>query len=164
MKALEQAVEAPDDAQQSPCTSVGRLLASLGRVSMRRFSAALEPAGLKPRHLDALLALRAGPITQQGLAEAIRVDSVQLVGLLNDLETEALIERRRDQTDRRRHIVGIAPKGAARLAALDAAGAEIDAGLLAGLEASERILLRGLLLRVSQNADDEPAGEACPTA
>lgn len=158
MNILEQA----DAAETRPCTSVGQLIAALGKTAMRRFAAALEPAGIKPRHLNALLSLRAGETSQQGLAEAIKVDSVQLVGLLNDLESEGLVERRRDPADRRRHIVAISCKGEQRLVALDAAGDEVDDGLLAGLDPHERGVLHGLLLRIAANADGDTA-TPCPS-
>ena len=157
MEALESA--APPD--ETPCTSAGQLLAGLGKVATRRFGAALVPVGIRPRHLNALLTLRAGPTTQQGLAEAIRVDAVQLVGLLNDLEDEELIVRRRDPADRRRHIVEISCKAAARLAALDTAVAEVEDGLLTCLDPAERKQLRALLLRVAAaTAEDGPVDEA----
>lgn len=57
-----------------------------------------------------------GEQSQSDLAQALRVDRTNLVGLLNDLETADLIERRRSQHDRRRHTVSLTPAGTRRLA------------------------------------------------
>ena len=57
--------------------------------------------------------------TASEMIEMIGVDPSKLVGLLNDLEAEGLIVRRRDPDDRRRHIVEVSKKGRTRLAAAE---------------------------------------------
>lgn len=42
------------------------------------------------------------------------MDGTNVVGLLNDLEKERLIERRRSTEDRRRHVVELTDAGNAR--------------------------------------------------
>jgi redox-sensitive bicupin YhaK (pirin superfamily) len=46
----------------------------LGPWAGRQFGTAFKPAGLRPRKFDTLLALRAAPLTQKGLGEAIGID------------------------------------------------------------------------------------------
>jgi DNA-binding MarR family transcriptional regulator len=136
--------------------SAGMLLTLLGRASTRLFTEALRPIGLKPRHLAALNELRAGPLTQQLLGEATRTDPTKLVGLLNDLETWALVVRRRDPIDRRRHIVEISDCGRERLAEVDRLVAASDAHLTAGLDDGERATFLALLGRVAANGGIAP--------
>jgi len=82
------------------------LLDHLARLTRLRAESALAPLGLRPRHLVALTVLRDhGSPTQQALAAALRTDRTNLIGLLNELETDGLILRRRSSEDRRRHIV-----------------------------------------------------------
>ena len=50
-----------------------------------------------------------GVTGQQELATELGVDRTNLVGLLNELEAEGLILRRRAAEDRRRHIVELTP-------------------------------------------------------
>ena len=79
------------------------LVNHLARVSRRGSEEALAPLGLRPLHLVALTLLRDhGSATQQALAEALRIDASNLVGLLNDLERDEFLVRQRDQTARAR--------------------------------------------------------------
>ena len=59
----------------------------LGRITMHRFTEALAPYGLRPRHLAALIELRDhGEISQQALCGRLHVDPTNLVEILNELE------------------------------------------------------------------------------
>src|SRR3954470_10069149 len=99
------------------------LLDHLARPMRMRPGAALGPLRLRPRHFVTLTVLRgAGGIAgQQELAASLSMDRTNLVGLLNELEAEGLILRRRAPEDRRRHIVELTPAGEERLAAAEAA-------------------------------------------
>src|SRR5919201_6681231 len=123
--AVEEAVRA------NPCL----LLAHLGRVAKRRFTDALEPTGLNGPQAFALMQLRnLGPISQQELSDTLDLDPSKLVSLLNELESHGLAERRRDPSDRRRHIVEISARGRARLTKAERAMAEFENEFFAGLE------------------------------
>jgi DNA-binding MarR family transcriptional regulator len=141
-------------------------LTQLGRWAARQCAGALTPIGLRERHLGTLLALRAGPQTQQSLGEALSIDAAQLVGLLNDLESEQLVRRRRDPDDRRRHIVEISGLGRARLEVTDRAMAQIDAKLMTGLTREQRAELLTLLRFVNEHGayDEECKGKQLPCA
>jgi len=150
----------PPRAEIDSCTPAVVWLAKLGRWAGRQFTNALGPIGLKQRHLGTLLELRAGPLGQQALGDALGIDAAQLVGLLNDLEAEQLVYRRRDPSDRRRHIVEISDLGRARLATTDRAMAEIDAKLMTGLTPEQHRQFAALLRFVAEHGgfDEECAG------
>ena len=84
-------------------------------------------------HLD-----RAGPISQQELGAALRIDPSNLVGLLDALQEDGLVVRARDAADRRRHLVGLTDAGHGRLESAKRATAEAEADLLAPLAPAER--------------------------
>ena len=111
-----------------------------------RGESALAPLGLRPRHLVALTVLRDhGSPTQQALASALRTDRTNLIGLLNELEGEGLIVRRRSSADRRRHIVELTEQGTERLAQAEAALAAAEDEVLGALDAEQRETLFLLL-------------------
>jgi DNA-binding MarR family transcriptional regulator len=138
--------------------TAGMLLLKIGKAAERRFEKALKPSGLTPRHLGVLFEVQARPTSQQALIETIGVDPSKLVGLLNDLEADGLIVRKRDPEDRRRHIVEVSTKGSARLEDAKKVAATVEEELLAGLDADQRAELLALLAQV---ADSSGIFEGC---
>jgi DNA-binding MarR family transcriptional regulator len=138
------------------------LIHHLAAVARRSSELALEPLGLRPRHIVALTILRDhGAMTQGALGEALRLDPANLVGLLNELEQRALLERRRDPDDRRRHIVELSSGGRAALANAEGALASVGDDVLSGLDDDERCTLHRLLMRA---AEKQIGGDPCVEA
>ena len=126
------------------------LLDHLARLMRLRGESALAPLGLRPRHLVALTVLRDhGSPTQQALGAALRTDRTNLIGLLNELETDGLILRRRSTEDRRRHFVELTGDGTKRLAAAEAALAAAEDEVLGALGAEQRETLYQLLAQAT---------------
>src|SRR6201987_5931454 len=102
------------ESSTTQCTHAAQslaLLSHLARVGQREAETVL-PSGLRTAHLMLLTLLRDhGAATQTGLAEALRLDPSNLVGLLNDLERRGMVIRQHHPDDRRRHIVSIADDG-----------------------------------------------------
>ena len=86
--------------------------------------------------------------TQQELESAMFIDANSVVLILNELEAAQLSVRRRDPTDRRRHIVEITASGRRALERADKARESLEDEVLRGLSAEERKSLRRLLERV----------------
>jgi DNA-binding MarR family transcriptional regulator len=122
------------------------LLTRLSRVVYRRATEQL--LGIRLKQYIALNYLRdQGPIPQQELGEALHLDPNNLVLLLNDLEDEGYVERRRDTSDRRRHIVEITRAGKRALERAERALESVEDEVLAALSAEERATLRRLLVQ-----------------
>jgi DNA-binding MarR family transcriptional regulator len=135
----------PDIAKRWPSL----LMIKLGRITMHRFTEALEPYGVRPRQVAALIELRNhGELTQQSLCGQLHLDPTNLVAVLNDLEQHGFATRRRDPEDRRRHIVQISKKGVALLDKLSEVMDGVEDDLLEGLDAAERRRLEGLLTQI----------------
>lgn len=129
-------------------TATAALLNHLTRVMHARSESLLAEHGLRPRHLVALTTLRDhGSRSQQDLAAALQIDKTNLVGLLNELEAEGLVERRRSSEDRRRHVVAITKAGERRLEKAERALGGLEDEVFAGLSAKERRTLHDLLNR-----------------
>jgi DNA-binding MarR family transcriptional regulator len=125
------------------------LMIKLGRITMHRFSEALEPFGVRPRHVAALIELRdRGELTQQALCGQLHLDPTNLVAILNELELRGYATRRRDPEDRRRHLVEISSKGVAVIEKVSEVMDGVEEDLLDGLKPLEREQLEGLLTSI----------------
>jgi DNA-binding MarR family transcriptional regulator len=132
------------------CHRSSALLDHVARLTRLRGESALAPLGLRPRHLVALTVLRDhGSPTQQALAAALQTDRTNLIGLLNELETDHLIVRRRSTEDRRRHFVELTDDGVQRLMEAEVALAAAEDEVLAALDAHEREQLYQLLAKAT---------------
>jgi DNA-binding MarR family transcriptional regulator len=128
-------------------SSAGLLLALLGQQAMRRLRAVHTAHELSPRQFQLLGLLHdRGAMSQRDLGAVMGVDPSILVTLLNPLEAGGYVSRRRDPTDRRRHIVSLSEAGAEHL--IEAAHAQrvAEDALFAGLGADRREQLRELLI------------------
>src|SRR5262245_14024337 len=97
------------------------LLKRLGFAAREQSMAAYEETGLYPFHSVILLVLDEGSRETQGsIADALGDDRGQLVGLLDELEEQGLVERRLDPDDRRRPVVSLTPDGTRMLRRLRA--------------------------------------------
>jgi DNA-binding MarR family transcriptional regulator len=118
----------------------------LGRITMHRFTEALEPYGIRPRDVAALIELRdSGQLTQQTLCGQLHLDPSNLVAILNELERRGYARRRRDPEDRRRHLVEVTKKGIAVIEKVSEVMDRVEEELLAGLDPADREKLGGLL-------------------
>jgi DNA-binding MarR family transcriptional regulator len=121
----------------------------LGRITVHRFSEALEPFGIRPRHVAALIELRdRGQLTQQSLCGQLHLDPTNLVAILNELEQRGYATRRRDPEDRRRHLVEVSKKGLAVIDKVSEVMDGVEQDLLDDLEPAEREQLSELLTSI----------------
>jgi DNA-binding MarR family transcriptional regulator len=121
-------------------------LALLGHAAMRRLRDAHTAHGLTPRQFRLLGLLHDhGAMGQGELGLTLDTDPSILVTMLNPLEAQGLVCRRRDPDDRRRHLVTLTPTGRRHLTRALGAQREAEDELLAGLDFEQREQLRLLL-------------------
>jgi DNA-binding MarR family transcriptional regulator len=134
----------------------GALIDYLARHLRRRSESALTPLGLRVRHLVALTVLRdRGDVTQRDLATALVLDSTNIVGLLNELETKGLAQRRRSPEDRRRHVVSLTKEGFRLLCEAETALSAVEDEVFEALSPAQRGQLHDLLV-ISTSSGSEP--------
>ncbi|MFL5930281.1 MAG: MarR family winged helix-turn-helix transcriptional regulator [Gaiellaceae bacterium] len=139
------------------------LLKRLGFAAKDRSMKAYEQTGLHPYHYAIMLVLEEGSSDTQGsIADALGYDRGQLVGLLDELEEQKLVERRRDPADRRRHLVRLTSEGTRALGRLRSLTREVEDQFLDPLSEEERADLHRLLLRLAEKHEPRcaPVGEA----
>lgn len=145
----------------------GVLLARLGNEATAGFRRALRPLGLGAQEFIVVKQLQAiGPTSQASVADALGIDYSNLAAVVGALEERRLVERTRDEADRRRYILRLSDAGADLIEAADSAIVENEEQMLAVLSDEERGELWELLRRVADAAKLCPstAEEACTEA
>ena len=90
--------------------------------------------------------------TQQELGEKLMVDPNNLVLLLNELEAAGHVVRRRDQDDRRRHIVELTAAGGRAVDRAERGMESVEDDVLGSLSGEDRATLRRLLSKALEGA------------
>ena len=127
---------------------------------MHRLRAAHTAHNLKPRQFQILGLLHDhGGLAQRELVQEMGVAPSILVTLLNPLEADGLVDRERDPTDRRRHLVTLTPAGEEQLVSAARAQKDTEEALFASLDDEQREQLRALLLAIHDGLTD--ADPAC---
>ena len=141
--------------------STSFLIKRLGFAAKGRSMAAFEEAGHNPFHFAVMATLDEGSRETQGaIADALGYDRSQMVGILDELEDQGLVERRRDKADRRRHVVELTADGKRALTKLRALSKQLDDEFLEPLSATERDALHLMLLKLAMRHEPRCAPPA----
>lgn len=134
--------------------NTGFLLARLGVAFKARAIERVEEEGSDPHHYSVLAILDEGASETQGtIAEALGLDPSRMVAVLDSLEQDGLVVRRRDPLDRRRHTVSITPAGRKQLRHLRTIAKQLEQELLAPLTPEDRETFHRLLLQLAVRHD-----------
>ena len=145
-------------------TELSTILAGLGRDVTARLRRAIRPLGLGAQQYLILTQLRDLNRTSQAeLASALGLDPSNLASTIAELVERELVDRCRDETDRRRYALVLAPNGAQILRQADDAIAHGEQELLAPLGSTQKQQLYALLRQIADGIDLCPAvsDQAC---
>lgn len=96
---------------------------------------------------------RAGPVSQQHLAAALRLQKSTVSRLIDQLEADGVVKREMNPADRRSVLVSLTALGSKRAGRLDDARRELFSRLLADLTPDERTMVVAGLSRLKEAAD-----------
>src|SRR5215469_12567859 len=126
------------------------LLAQVGAHAASQFAERLARLKLAPWHAGILRILNSTPaITQQTLATTLGMVPSRLVVLVDEMESQGLIERRENTDDRRRYALHITEKGRSTLDKIGRISREHSQALLAAISEDEQRQLATLLQRIA---------------
>jgi DNA-binding MarR family transcriptional regulator len=139
-----------DTAETAPAppkrTEVAFLLTQLGTFAAERFGERVAALDLtRPQAGLLRLVGRVPGQSQQAVAEQLGMPPSRLVALVDGLEDQSLVERRRSAVDRRHHALHLTDAGQQTLARLSGVAAEHEAAITAPLTDAERAALQALL-------------------
>jgi DNA-binding MarR family transcriptional regulator len=135
----------PDTTVSSACPSerqLGRTGFLLNKAAQRIrevYEETLKPTGLTGKHSAVLFILEEkGPVSQHDLGKLAYIDRTTIVGLIDDLEKLALVERKAHPLDRRSHAIYLTAKGKELLPLINRRAFEAERKFLDCLGAQEQ--------------------------
>ena len=132
--------------------NLGWTLNNAARLVQRRLSAKLAPHGITPPQWGVLAALwEEDGLSLTALAQRSYFDGPTMTGIVDRLETNGLVERRRERADRRVISVYLTTAGREMRAVLPPMAEEANRELVAGLSDDEVRELSAVLERVISN-------------
>jgi MarR family transcriptional regulator, lower aerobic nicotinate degradation pathway regulator len=141
-------------------TELSTLLAGLGREATARVRRAIRPLGLGAQEYLVLSQLgELGYTSQAELAAALGLDPSNLASTAGELVDRGLVDRCRDEADRRRYALSLTVAGAELSARAAEAIGETEHELLAALDRDQVSQLHALLRRVADRIDLCPAAD-----
>ncbi len=141
---------------------VTRILRTQIQERNARFYRAHGAAGGEVAVLS-LIAMNPG-MTQKDLARAVLLKKSALTKLVNEMDGQGLIERRKDCADLRLNALHLTPLGQERLARMRPEMTALQEALLAPLSPGERVMLFELLWRLVGSLEGPFGDEGGPDA
>ncbi|WP_405974122.1 MarR family winged helix-turn-helix transcriptional regulator [Streptomyces sp. NBC_00988] len=124
----------------------GYLLHKAGLVLVEDVEKALGAVGMRIRYFFVLAALAGGPeLSQQDLSRLLNLDPTTVVTVIDEMESNAHVERRRNPADRRRYNLILTETGREALATADRVATEVESAFFGALSEGERGVLRKML-------------------
>ncbi|MDA8161318.1 MAG: MarR family transcriptional regulator [Desulfobacteraceae bacterium] len=118
----------------------------------RSFDAKLSRYGLTCAQFCVLVKLfEEDGLTQTKLAERLYIENPTLVRTLDRLESSDLIERRRDEGDRRTYHIYLLPKARELKGVIEKAGTEMNKKVIEGFDRHEIDDVRNRLIQLWRN-------------
>ncbi len=125
--------------KSSPVDNFGMLLGVTARIWRTKLDQRFKPLGLSQAKWIVLLHLsRSGDaVTQKELAQRVGIEGPTLVGLLDRLSADDLVERRASPVDRRSKTVHLTVKGHAATEQIATVTRELRGELFRGIDMAE---------------------------
>ncbi|WP_421696417.1 MarR family winged helix-turn-helix transcriptional regulator [Aestuariivirga sp.] len=124
----------------------------------------LKPYGMTRAHLATLSRLDCQDgLAQHEVADALEVQPIAMVRLVDQLSAEGLVERRNDPADRRLNRLFITDAGRERLAGLESFKAEIGRALFEGIDEAALLQMLTTLNQLHTNIKTMQVAEAATT-
>ncbi len=122
------------------------LLAQLGAHAANRFAERISELGLSPSDVGLLRMIGTDPgLSQRALADHLGVVPSRVTALVDQLDRQGLVERRRSTEDRRNYELHLTEEGGSLLGRMRSLGAAHEADICAALDERQRAQLIDLL-------------------
>jgi len=138
-------------ARHTPET-IGFLIVDVARLLRAEFDRRTEDLGLTPAEARTLSHVaRSGPVRQSVLAERIGVEAMTLSACLDRLESQQLVQRMQDPSDRRAKLVDITGAARPALDEIFSVSARMRTDMTAGIDTARVEEFSQMLMTIRSN-------------
>ncbi len=143
--------------RRTPEDQLEFLVCNAARLIIKKYQRRFSQLGLTQSQVTTLVHLdRHGDMNQTDLARKLGLGKAAVGSLLEGLEAEGLIARRRDVLDLRAMVVRINEKGRRRIKGVDVMAEELGIQLRDGLSSEQRRAFIATLVRMIDNLQAMP--------
>ncbi len=140
----------PEDGGTLPVAGAAFLIAQIGAHAANMFAGRAATLGLTPPQTGLLRLIAMDPgRTQQAVAEQLGIQPSRVVAIVDELEANGLLERRRSVSDRRQYALHLTDRGGEVLREVARVSAEHEADISTALTPAEHRRLTALLTRIA---------------
>jgi DNA-binding MarR family transcriptional regulator len=133
---------------------VGYVLRRAQLAVFQDFFAAFAPFDIRPAQFSVLTVIERNPgLAQSRVAEALGIKRTNFVGMLDELETRGLAERRQTARDKRSHALYLTADGVALMRKLKPVIKAHESRIVARLGEQDRDALVALLREIAEPRD-----------
>ncbi|SIS22384.1 MarR family winged helix-turn-helix transcriptional regulator [Williamsia sterculiae] len=137
--------------------SLSFLLSQLGAHVARRFADELAESGVTARGFGVLSnVVDLGPRSQQQLADELGIHRNNMVGLIDEMEHDGLVQRVRNAADRRSFLIEATPSGRRAVSEVNTIVPPLDAEIADGLDEDATAVLTATLRDLARAAGLTP--------
>lgn len=142
--------------------ALGQLIGEATNIWRSVLDRRLKPLGLSQARWRVLLhAARADrPLTQSELANRLYIGGPSLVSLIDRMEADGWIERRRHETDRRRNLIHLSPRAEETLQLIEKEVVRVHRELTEGLDPADVESARRVLTHIKARGESLQ-GDTC---
>jgi DNA-binding MarR family transcriptional regulator len=139
--------------------AIGLYFYLLDKMYQKLLSYDLEFTGLE-RYFMVLWAIdESEQLTQQNLADLLKIDKASVVRIADDLEKKGFIQRIVSPTDKRAYFLELGKKGVRYIKDIREAIDNLNAEMFMGFSAKEKEMFMELLHKAYQNLSQQPESD-----
>lgn len=116
----------------------------------------MERLGLEKNFSVLILIEQKKNSTQQFISDALQIDKVSMVKIIDDFTKGGLVKRTQNPADRREYFIDLTPKGKKMLPRIHKTIEQLNDKVFAGISARQRKSFYETLIQLSENMKDYP--------
>jgi DNA-binding MarR family transcriptional regulator len=136
---------------------LGKLCAMVTKPYFGALVARLEYLGIEKNFSVLILLEEKGNCTQQDISDALQIDKVSMVKIIDGFAKKGFVKRVQNAKDRREYFIELTPKARKMLPVIHKGISELNEEAFKGIKDADRKKLYKMLLKINDNIKHFPS-------